>query len=423
MSALAVLAALGIALLPIGTVANAGTADEGPGHLATQGEAGTGLPPLPVSIPPSTERSASVRWSDLTPSDGWAKRAINFVGESHTWMRDFAANANGAYPFKPDMIETRKYFARSLVKAFAPNAAADPQIQFPDLDPTQSFYKWANIAVQRGWMRRSSDGRFMPDRPVTTITLHRGLVLALGMKSTAARLNGLHSRDDQAFDTSATFGTLMLGMRLGLRFPSSGPEHDVLPTTPLQRTQVAYSLFRAKTQESWVIPWLRDQYAGVVLPAMGPVRRDLVQWGLKYVGYPYVWAGEWGFKSPPPSAFGGQPIPGFDCSGWAWWALREDEGAWDISPPRPYGGWPLPQRTSSDMARYGKLRWRDLMPGDLAFYDGNGDGTVDHVDVFVGNDYALDSSTSVGGVTLMYVGPDSWYRDHFVHGRRLIPSK
>ena len=26
------------------------------------------------------------------------------------------------------------------------------------------------------------------------------------------------------------------------------------------------------------------------------------------------------------------------------------------------------------------------------FYDGNGDGTVDHVDVYIGNGYALDSS-------------------------------
>ena len=26
-------------------------------------------------------------------------------------------------------------------------------------------------------------------------------------------------------------------------------------------------------------------------------------------------------------------------------------------------------------------------------------------------------------VTLMYVGPGSWYRDHFVHGRRLLPTK
>ena len=55
------------------------------------------------------------------------------------------------------------------------------------------------------------------------------------------------------------------------------------------------------------------------------------------------------------------------------------------------------------------------------FYDGNDDGTVDHVDVYIGNGYALDSSNTAGGVTIMWVG-DGWYREHFVHGRRILPS-
>ena len=50
-----------------------------------------------------------------------------------------------------------------------------------------------------------------------------------------------------------------------------------------------------------------------------------------------------------------------------------------------------------------RLHYADLLPGDLMFYDGDGDGTVDHVDVYVGNGWSLDSSSSVGGVTLMWV--------------------
>ena len=46
---------------------------------------------------------------------------------------------------------------------------------------------------------------------------------------------------------------------------------------------------------------------------------------------------------------------------------------------------------------------------------------VDHVDTYIGNGYALDSSSTPGGVTIMWVG-DGWYRDHFVHGRRVLPS-
>ena len=73
------------------------------------------------------------------------------------------------------------------------------------------------------------------------------------------------------------------------------------------------------------------------------------------------------------------------------------------------------------MARFGSLSYKRLLPGDLMFYDGNDDGTVDHVDVYVGNGYALDSSSSPAGVTIMWVG-DGWYREHFVHGRRILPQ-
>jgi cell wall-associated NlpC family hydrolase len=416
-----VLAATGAILLPNGPTATA--VSNGP-SIANQGDTGTGIPDLPVVRHDGAALTTwrTFRWSDLDPSDAWAKTAIDYVGKSHDWMRDFAAKADGTVPFKPDTIETRKYFARAAVKAFAPHAVVDPSITFPDLDPTQTFYKWANIAVQQGWMKRLSDGRFAPDRAVTMVTVHRVLVLALGLKATAARIDRLHTHDGTRFDTQPNLGTTMLGMRLGLRYPSSDASHDVTPHKAMPRAQVAYSLYRAKTQASWVVPWLRDQYSNVVLPNLGPTRRAIVQWGLGYVGYPYVWAGEWGFDSPEPAGLGGQPIAGFDCSGLAWWLLREDDGGtWNITPPRPYRAWPLPQRTSADMAKFGAITWKNLMPGDLAFYDGDDNGTVDHVDVYVGNGFALDSSTSVG-TTLMYVA-DGWYRDHFVHGRRLIPSK
>jgi cell wall-associated NlpC family hydrolase len=74
------------------------------------------------------------------------------------------------------------------------------------------------------------------------------------------------------------------------------------------------------------------------------------------------------------------------------------------------------------MATIGKLQYDELRPGDLMFYDGDGDGRVDHVDTFIGNGWALDSSSTPGGVTIMWVG-DGWYRDHFVHGRRVLPDQ
>ena len=60
------------------------------------------------------------------------------------------------------------------------------------------------------------------------------------------------------------------------------------------------------------------------------------------------------------------------------------------------------------------------------FYDGDGDGVVDHVDTYIGNGYALDSSSSPGGVSIMWVARDpgthvDWYAEHFMWGRRILP--
>lgn len=413
--------ALGIAVITGGAVANAAGAgaSESPSIL---GESGSGPAPFPIETPSTVSaRAARFKWSDLDGSDAWAKRAIDLVGKTNDWMRDFGPRPDGTVPFRPDMNETRKYLARAVVKAFAPRAVVDPSITFTDLDPTQTFYKWANIAVQRGWMTRSADGRFQPDRAVTTGVVHSVLIDVLGMEPIARQLDRLHTRDGVHFPTPARFGALMLGLRLGLRYNSSDEAMDVGPRTPLSRAQVAYSLYKAATLPNDVVSWVSSQYDGIELPKMGPSRRAVVRWGVQYVGFPYVWGGEWGLDDD--AGLGGQPIPGFDCSGLTWWALRaNDGGAWRVHPPRPYAGWALAQRTSADMARYGKLKFDRLQPGDLMFYDGDFDGRVDHVDIYIGNGYALDSSSTPGGVTIMWVG-DGWYRDHFVHGRRVLPTR
>jgi cell wall-associated NlpC family hydrolase len=390
-----------------------------------QGEEGSGPAPFPV------DRSETIHallptgsWSDLGPDDAWARVAIDHVAAANDWMRDIPPDQHGNWRFKPDKLETRKLWARALVAAFAPNDEPDPSITFPDLAPEDPFYPAAAVAVGRGWMSRRAGGGFAPTEAVTARVVHRSLVLALGMGSTAREIKRLSTSNGYAFRTPRYFGVNLLAMRLGLRFNNRVDEgQDVTPFDRLRRKQAAWSLYRAATLEGWVVPYLENQYAGLELPAMGAARRSIVDWGVRYVGYPYIWAGEWGFDTPEPPAFGSQPGPGFDCSGISWWALRRDGGPWQISPPRPHEGWPLPQRTSAEMSRMTnrRLAYAGLKPGDLMFYDGDGDGTVDHVDVFVGNGWALDSSSSVGGVTLMWV-KTGWYRQHFVHGRRILPN-
>ena len=124
-------------------------------------------------------------------------------------------------------------------RAFAVNETPDPAITFSDLDPTAPAYRWAAIAVQRGWMTRSASGRFESggrrDRP----RIHRSLVRALGMGPTAATLNRLSTTDGYRFDTPRSFGVDLLAMRLGLRFNNRVDEsQDVTPGTRLRRKQV-----------------------------------------------------------------------------------------------------------------------------------------------------------------------------------------
>ena len=410
---------------PIGTTATAvaspRTAAKAP---MTFGEAGSGPAPAPTVMPRARglRPMTTITWNDLTTADNWVKPAISYVAGTNDWMRDYGRNADGTYSFRPDTIETRQYLARTLVKAFAPDEAVDPSITFPDFDATRNFYRYANVAVKLGWMRTGRGGTFLPDSAVRMTTLHRAIVPALGLMDLATKLDGLHTANGFYFATPRNFGTTELGMLMGLRYNSSDETQDVGPRTFMTRAQVAYSLYRSKTLASWVVPNLISQYSDIELPALGPLRQAIVQWGIRFVGYPYVWGGEWGLRTSEPSALGGQPVPGFDCSGLSWWALRaSDSGYWNISPPRPYTGWALPERSSADMARTGKLSYGQLIMGDLMFYSGAGNGVVDHVDVYLGNGFALDSSSSTGGVTIMNVG-SGWYRDHFVHGRRLVPA-
>ena len=354
---------------------------------------------------------------------GWARTAVRYVAGAHDYMANYPANPDGSYDFHPAAMENKIRFARALVLAFAPDVAIDPSITFTDVAAGSPAYRWANVAVQQGWLTTSGNA-FGPTDRVTPIVVHRGLVLALGLQTAATALDNLHTSTGHEFNTPANFGTTLLGMRLGLRYNSWVDEgKDVGPTTPLNRAQVAYSLWRAATEPPHAAAHLAAEYDTIELPPLSPAVTRVVQFGIQYVGYPYIWGGEWGKSSPEPQALGAQPVAGFDCSGFAWWLLRANAPSigWRVHPPRPYSGWALPQRWTFDMAPVGRhIRWNLLQPGNLALYHEG--GAIGHVDVYLGNGWALDSSAGVSGVTIMWIGT-GWYRNHFAWGRRIIPAQ
>lgn len=388
------------------------------GGASTIGEPGSGPTiPEPEGIARLARGPGSADTFYDVPRGHWARTAIEYVSGSRDWMRDFGRR-DGRIVFKPNVLEQRRWLARALVRAFAPAEDVDPSIEFSDLAPEDPFYPFANVSVKLGWIPRSK-GRFLPEAPVTTTLLHRALVLALGLHDEAAGLDALHLANGVAIDSRKNFGALVIGMRLGLRFNHGEEARDVGPRTRLSRAEVAWSLYRAATTTQWAKDALAP-YRDITLPKLGPARRAIVEFGVRYAGYPYVWGGEWDRPTPGGYCCGPQPIGGFDCSGLVWWAVKAAEGGWNNVPPRAYAGWVLPQRSSRDMASIGrKIGFDRKRPGDLLFYDGDGDRVVDHVNVFIGRGWALDASSGYAGVTILSVR-SGWYRDHFVHARRII---
>jgi hypothetical protein len=377
------------------------------------GERGSGPPSWSVATPLATD---GVTWSDVTRKH-WARAAIDYVGATNVWMREWRPDVDGTYRFKPEALESRRLFARALYRAFGTGLVADAEVAFDDLPAEDRFYPAASLAVSQGWIEPAG-ASFLPREPVTTRVVHRALVLALGLGDLAAGADALHLRDGTEVPTPEGFGTLLIGMRLGLRYNHGDESLDVGPDTPLSRAEVAWSLYRAATAPTWVRDSLAP-YATIELPNLSDRMLQVVTWGVGYVGYPYIWGGEWGEATPDGYCCGWQPQGGFDCSGITWWAMKRSTSGWDVTPPRPYEGWDLAERSSAQMAAVGtKVRWDEIRPGDLLLYDGNDDGTVDHVDTYLGNGWALDSGSSNAGVTITYVA-GTWYEDHFVHARRI----
>lgn len=416
-------AALSVVAFVLAVSAQVGPAGAGPslGGDRTLGERGSGMPSVPLPGPTPARGAETVVWSDVA-NGHWAKAAIDHVAGSRRWMRDFRANDDGTVPFEPDRLESRRLFARALVRAFANAETTDPAITFADLPETDPYFRFANVAVKLGWLQTDADGTFAPTAKVSTLEVHRALLAAVGLNDLAAAAEGIHLHDGTGFDVPGGFGEMLIGMRAGLRYNHRDESFDVLPTSSLPRSEVAWSLYRAATMPTWVPSYLAP-YADIELPNLGSQKVPIVQWGIDHVGYPYVWGGEWDTATGKGYCCGSQPVGGFDCSGLTWWVMKSSTRTWSNAPPRPYAGWPLPERTSADMASVKPgLAWDEIRAGDLLFYDGDRDGRVDHVDVYIGNGWAIDSSSGQGGVTIMWVG-DGWYRDHFVHARRIIAPK
>jgi cell wall-associated NlpC family hydrolase len=198
-----------------------------------------------------------------------------------------------------------------------------------------------------------------------------------------------------------------------------------VPASPVRRADGAFALWRAYSAVGTSMITALARYRSVVLPAMTPIRRRVVEFALSYAGYPYLYAGEWHIPTPSTYCCGPQAQGGFDCSGFAWWVLRKPGQGWDNTAVRPYVGWRLRERSSRDMGRdtKSKLTLRQSRPTDLMLFDGDGGKGwrgVDHTGMYLGGGWMIHSSSGRDGVAIDWIRA-GWYREKFVWSRRIVP--
>ena len=260
-----------------------------------------------------------------------------------------------------------------------------------------------------------------PSRLVTVAELDARLVAALGLTPSARRIR--LAATDAGLAPPARLGTETVARLLGLRVahPAGSDDLEFLPTQPATRAEAAYSLARAVMLTPGQLAWLDDLSRTFAVPELTGWQRAVLGRALRFVGYPYVWAGTSELRQKVPSAT--TPgvlldVPGgFDCSGFVWRVYKT----------RPFPGAPsladiLEGRTtyamSAEVKNPDRIALAGLEPGDVVFFGSRGalstPDEIGHMGIYVGNGWFVHSSSA--GVTLQPL--QGWYTKTFAWARR-----
>ena len=126
---------------------------------------------------------------------------------------------------------------------------------------------------------------------VTMSELDAQLVGALGLTPAARRIR-IAARDAGLAPTSR-LGTETVARLLGLRLnhPLGSDDLEPLPSQPATRAEAAYSLARAVSLSEAQVMWLDQLSQSFFVPELSSWQRAVLGRALRFVGYPYVWAG------------------------------------------------------------------------------------------------------------------------------------
>jgi cell wall-associated NlpC family hydrolase len=260
-----------------------------------------------------------------------------------------------------------------------------------------------------------------PTRIVTMRELDAQLVAAAGLLP-AARTIRLAARD-AGLDPTDMLGTETVARLLGLRVnhPQGSEDLERSPKQPASRAEAAYSLAKLRLLDAGRIAAIQDLASRFSVPALGELQRDVLSRALRFVGYPYVFAGMsestqklWSATAPGNTI----TVPGgFDCSGFVWRVYKLEP-----YPDAPALAAVLRGRTtyamSGEVPKAERIAPAAIEPGDVLFFGSRGPASkpseIGHMGIYVGNGWFVHSSS--GGVTLQPL--QGWYATTLAWARR-----
>jgi cell wall-associated NlpC family hydrolase len=255
-----------------------------------------------------------------------------------------------------------------------------------------------------------------PDRLVVVTELDAKLVAALGLGE-ASRAIRLAVQGAGLAPTSYV-GTETIARLLGLRInhPQGEEYLELGPREPASRAEAGFSLARALAVTAAQKADVLSLATTLVVPELSVAQRAVLARALRFVGYPYVWAG---MSERVQVLYTGIAPGGFDCSGLVWRVYKLPPFA-----ELPLLGASIQGRTTFSMAaerpKAERLPVAAAQPGDLLFFGSLGPASaprdVGHMGIAVAPGWFVHSSGN--GVTLQPLR--GWYVTRFAWARSPI---
>ena len=373
---------------------------------------------LAVTAALAAAPAAGKKYDDV-PKSHWARSYIDWVTdravEGHYLLDDYGD------AFKPELPITRELLARSLVLASGHYGEQYKPLKIKDVPEGYRYYTVVQMAVRLGYLGLADDRSFHPTQEVTAAQAETAVVRWLKGRYPDADWTLLRTLQRNVWEPNdgwkpkppAFMPWIVASRQLQLRpnHPTEDDRHETLPTEPIDRAEVAYMMYRGyKVGDEWMISGLHD-YRQIAFPPLSPRQKQIARFALQFIGYPYVWAGEY---PTPNSPYGHQASGGFDCSGFVFYVMKmhfeypirvEERGGADMVDHKP------------------RIKRKDLTCGDIIAFAPNGPKSsvhsIYHVGLYLGDGWFIHSTGSTGGVMLNSLDED-YYKKYFAWGRRLL---